>query len=73
MNQSLLVPIVCSVAGLANYILTLRLRAEVADLRAELTTARAKDREELMAFMNGSFMRAAVVEAKLEAIKACHG
>jgi hypothetical protein len=63
---------VCAIAALSNYILSLKLQTEVAKLRLEMAERSAKDREDLMAFMNGSFMRAAVVEAKLEALKACH-
>jgi 3-phosphoglycerate kinase len=42
----------------------LRLRAEIAEARVRELEARTKEREEMRAWINGSFMRAAVVEAR---------
>jgi hypothetical protein len=47
----------------------INLRASHDRMRAELTEARGQDREELKRWINGSFMRSATVEAKLEALR----
>ncbi len=47
----------------------LSLRAGLDRMRAELTEARAKDREELKTWINGSFMRSATVEANLGGLR----
>lgn len=56
---------VCAVAALASSWATLSLRATVESMRADHAEARARDREELIKWLNGSFMRAPVVEAEL--------
>lgn len=41
------------------------LNKEIEKLRAEMSEGRAEDREDMKVWINGSFLRAAVVEAKL--------
>jgi hypothetical protein len=56
-------------AGMAHILQTakaevLKLRAEIAEGRVLELQARAKERDDMLAWINGSFMRAAVVEAR---------
>ena len=43
-------------------------KASISDLRVQLANDRIEDRDDIKNWINGSFMRAGVVEAKLEAI-----
>lgn len=61
--------IICSLAGLLNYLLTLRLRAEIAELRTQIADERRKDREELRDWINGSFLRAGEAHARMEGLE----
>jgi hypothetical protein len=44
------------------------LRSETNELRADLAIQRSEDKDELRAWINGSFMRSGVVDAKIDAI-----
>ncbi len=44
----------------------LHVKAELANLRADISRYRDEDREELRQWINGSFMRAATVQARLD-------
>jgi len=69
MNWSALDAITAVVCGLATAscaFFTLMVRVEVAKLRAEIAQNRMCDREELREWINGSFMRAATAQAKLD-------
>jgi len=64
--------VVCALATLisAYTALTVRaaiakLREEAAELRAKEAESRARERDELKTWINGSFMRAKIVEAEL--------
>lgn len=46
----------------------LAMRAALAELRTEIATARAEDKEELKLWINGSFMRTSLVTAELKAL-----
>lgn len=57
------------VAALISTFSSLNVRAAVERLRADMAEARAKEREELREWINGSFLRAKVAEAELHAIE----
>jgi len=46
----------------------MRVKLEIASLRADLAERRERDREELRNWINGSFLRSAVAEAQLQAL-----
>lgn len=62
--------VVCGLATAACAFFSLMVRIEVAKLRAEIAQNRMQDREELRQWINGSFMRAATAQAKLETAQA---
>lgn len=61
----LLVTVITVLGGAANFILSLRVRAAVSDLKAHFERMRSEDREKLRDWINGSFMRIPVVEARM--------
>lgn len=67
---------VCAVATLVSAWVAVSVRAALAELRVEMATmrndigaARGKDMAEMRAWINGSFMRSAVVEAEMKAFE----
>ena len=65
------IAVIGALGSVASGYVALTLKAQVADLRREAAEARLrdaearlKDREETRAWINGSFMRSAVVEAR---------
>lgn len=61
-----LTTIACACAAALCAYFSLAMRLEVAKLRAEMAGNRMQDREELRQWINGSFMRAATAQAKLD-------
>ena len=59
----------CAIAALVSSFATLAIRAAMNKLRADLAEARARDRDELREWINGSFMRAAVAESRIKSIE----
>ena len=55
-------------AGLLSLYVGLTVRAAVADLKAAIAEQRMQDREEMRSWINGSFMRAGVAEARIESL-----
>lgn len=75
MDAKLLFEIIVAGASLAGGWFSMQTRLFISDLRTEIALARVKDlearaaqREELMKWINGSFMRVPVVEAHLQKI-----
>jgi hypothetical protein len=60
---------VCAIAALISGYSTATIRAAMERLRADLSEARAREREEMREWINGSFMRAAVAESKIKSIE----
>jgi hypothetical protein len=60
---------ICSLATAVCAVFAMILRMELSKLRAEISEARTRDREEMREWINGSFMRAKVVEAEIKSIK----
>lgn len=58
--------VVTAFVGLYTRANVANLAKELATLRTEISAGRAEDREENRNWINGSFMRASTVEAKLE-------
>ena len=54
-----------SVAGYAS----MAMRLELAKLRQEIAEARARDKDEIRGYLNGSFMRASTVQAELDSVR----
>lgn len=70
MNDLALLLQICSfIAALIGAFVALNTRATIAELRREISEGRNEDREALRAWINGSFMRASVVEAKMAAFE----
>lgn len=59
----------CAIAALISGYSTLTIRAAMERLRADLAEARAKEREEMREWINGSFMRAAVAESRIKSVE----
>lgn len=59
----------CAIAALISGYSTLAIRAAMERLRADLAEARAKEREELRKWINGSFMRSAVAESHIKSVE----
>lgn len=59
----------CAVAALISGYATLTIHAAMERLRADLAEARAREREELRQWINGSFMRANLVETRIKAVE----
>lgn len=57
--------VTCALAALISGYSTLTVKAAMEKLRADLAEGRAKDREEMREWINGSFMRARVAEAEI--------
>ena len=68
-----IIPIVVSIltglAAIANYMLVQTVKLSVAEMRLEIANARSKDKEEMKAWINGSFMRSKEVEKDLDGMK----
>ncbi len=60
--------VVCALGTLISSWSALAVKASMDRMRADMAEARAKDRDELREWINGSFMRAAVAESELRAI-----
>jgi hypothetical protein len=59
--------VVCAVASLVSSWSALAVKASMEKMRADLAEARAKDREELREWINGSFLRSSVAVAEMKA------
>lgn len=58
----------CAAAAMISGYSALTVKAAMEKLRADLAESRAKDRDELRSWINGSFLRAKVVEAELAGV-----
>lgn len=70
MSPELYIGVIVAVAQAINVWFTGRMRADIAEVKLELTEKRHQDREEIREWVDAEFMRRAEIEAKLEALKA---
>lgn len=61
--------VACAIAALVSGYSTLSLKAAMEKLRADLAESRAKDREELIKYLNGSFMRSREAIERMRALE----
>ncbi|CAB4130632.1 hypothetical protein UFOVP130_21 [uncultured Caudovirales phage] len=61
--------VICAVATLLSSWSALSVRASIEKMRADMAEARSKDREELRAWINGSFLRSATALAEMKAFE----
>lgn len=59
--------VVIAASGL-NWVMMLRISLEIERLKAHISESRMQDREEMRKWINGSFLRSAVVTEKFESI-----
>jgi len=69
--------VVCALAALVSVYTVLTVKASIADLRTEIANQRTLDaakrteeRDELKSWINGSFMRAAIVKGEIDGVTA---
>ena len=68
MDPRFIFEVFMALVGGASSIISLSIALNVANLRTEIEKSRSRDNEELRKWINGSFMRSAVVGVKLEEI-----
>ena len=61
--------LVTFLAAAASYVMTSIVKLAMSEMRLEISEGRAKDREEIKTWINGSFMRAKEVEAQFRAME----
>lgn len=66
---SAMVALITAAGALFNYLLTLRISADMAKLREEIGTRAETDRREIERWAGDTFLRSDLANAKLEAIR----